>query len=86
MYFIIFILFVFFVVFAWNSTKDFETPVMRLSYIGVGTLFITVLTLIIFQFSRIGINYPKEEMIGEVRKIILLVFIPINGLIILTQN
>ena len=86
MYFIIFILFVFFVVFAWNSTKDFETPVMRLSYIGVGTLFITVLTLIIFQFSRIGINYPKEEMIGEVRKIILLVFIPINGLIILTQS
>ena len=86
MYFIIFILFVFFIVFAWNSTREFETPVMRISFLGVGTLFITIITLLIFQISKIGVTYPKEEMIGEVRKIVLLMFIPINGLIVLTQS
>ncbi len=86
MYFIIFILFIFFIVFAWNSTKEFETPIMRISFLGVGTLFITIITLILFQISKIGVNYPKEEMIGEVRKIVLLMFIPINGLITLTQS
>ena len=52
---------------------------MRISFILVGTLFITILTLILFWVSKFGITYPKKEMVGEVRKIILLSFIPING-------
>lgn len=84
-YFIVFILFVVFIVFAWNSTKDFETIVMRISYIAIGTLFIVLLTLLLFGLSSIGVEYPKQEMIGEVRRIILLVFTPINGVIVLTQ-
>ncbi len=83
--FIIFVLFVTYAVFAWNSTKEFENTIIRFSYILVGTIFITVLNLILFGISKIGVVYPKKEMIGEVRRIILLVFIPINGFIILTQ-
>lgn len=83
--FIIIILFIAYFVFTWRSTKDFENILMRVSYIGVGTLFITVLTLILFWISKIGVQYPKDEMIGQVQKIILLVFIPINGFIVLTQ-
>lgn len=83
--FIIFVLFVVYVVFVWNSTKEFENIIIRVSYILIGTVFITILTLILFLISKIGIQYPKEEMIGEVRRIILLAFIPINGFIILTQ-
>ena len=83
--FIIFVLFVVYVVFVWNSTKEFENIIIRVSYILIGTVFITILTLILFLISKIGIQYPKKEMIGEVRRIILLAFIPINGFITLTQ-
>ena len=83
--FIIFVLFVIYIVFVWNSTKEFENTTIRVSYILIGTLFITILTLILFWISKIGVEYPKREMIGEVRRIVLLVFIPINGFITLTQ-
>ena len=85
-YFIVFLLFVVYIVWTWNSTKEFEDNLLRISFIFVGTLFITLLTLILFWISKIGVEYPKKEMIGEVRKIILLSFIPINGFIILTQT
>ena len=84
-YFIIFILFTTYIVFTWRSTKEFENIRTRFSYIFVGTLFITLLTFIIFLISKIGVQYPREEMVGEIRKIILLVFVPINGFIVLTQ-
>lgn len=84
-YFIITVLFIIYIVCVWNSTKEFETLLMRISFLIVGTIFITILTLILFWISKIGISYPKREMIGEVRKIILLSFIPINGFITLTQ-
>ena len=83
--FIIFVLFVIYIVFVWYSTKEFENTTIRVSYILIGTLFITILTLILFWISKIGVEYPKREMIGEVRRIVLLVFIPINGFITLTQ-
>lgn len=84
-YFIVFVLFLIYVVFVWNSTKEFENTIIRVSYLLIGTLFITISILILFWISKIGVEYPKQEMIGEVRKIVLLVFIPINGFIILTQ-
>ena len=83
--FIIFVLFVIYIVFVWNSTKEFENTIIRVSYILIGTLFITLLTLMLFWISKIGVEYPKKEMIGEVRRIVLLVFTPINGFITLTQ-
>ena len=85
MYLIIAILFIIYIIWSWKSTEEFETIVMRLSYVFVGTLFIAIVTLVLFWISKIGVTYPKEEMIGEVRKIILLIFIPINGFITLTQ-
>ena len=84
--FIIFVLFIIYIVFVWNSTKEFENIIIRVSYILIGTLFVTLLTSILFWISKIGVKYPKTEMVGEVRRIVLLVFIPINGFITLTQT
>ena len=84
--FIIVVLFIIYIVCAWNSTKEFENNLLRISFIFVETLFITLLTLILFWISKIGVEYPKKEMIGEVRRIILLSFIPINGFLMLTQT
>ena len=84
-YFIITMLFIIYIIFAWNSTKEFEKTIVRFSFVLVGTIFIAILVLFLFWISKIGVMYPKKEMIGDVRKIILLTFIPINGIIILTQ-
>lgn len=84
-YFIIFILFAVYIVTLWKSTQCFENIQSRIIYIVVGTLFILILTLVFFLFSKIGVEYPKPEMVGDVRKIILLIFIPLNGFIILPQ-
>ncbi len=83
--FMIFILFLTYIIATWKSTVEFEEIQVRILYIVIGTLFIIVLTMIFFAFSRIGVNYPKKEMIGEVRKWILLIFVPLNGFIILPQ-
>ena len=85
-YFIIGIMIFCYIIWTWRSTKELESYLMRASYLVIGTLFITIVTLILFQISKIGIEYPKQEMVGEVRKIILLIFVPINGLIVLTQS
>ena len=84
-YFIVFLLFVVYIVWTWNSTKEFEDQKIRIAYLLVGTLFIAMVTLIIFLVSKIGVNYPKKEMVGQVQKIVLLVFTPINGFVVLTQ-
>ena len=84
--FIIILLFIVYIVCTWNSTKEFENLLTRISFIIIGTIFIAIMTLILFLISKIGVEYPKKEMIGEVRRIILMSFIPINGFIIITQS
>ena len=84
-YFMIIILFVAYLIWTWKSTAEFDNIVVRISYIVIGTIAVMLITLVLFAISKNGVEYPKEEMIGEVRKIVLLVFVPINGLIILTQ-
>ena len=84
-YLIIILIFAIYIVWTWNSTGQFKQNSTRILFLIVGTLFISVLTLILFSFSKIGIEYPKIEMMKDVRKMLLFVFIPINGFFILPQ-
>lgn len=84
-YGIIIILFAVYLFWTWNNTKCFEGNFTRISYIVVGTIFITLATYIIFLISKSGIDYPNKDMIGKIRNIILLVFVPINGFLTLPQ-
>ena len=84
-YFIIIMLFLVYIFWTWNSTKEFETITIRISYVVIGTIFMAFITFLLFLFSRIGVTYPSKEMVGEVRNIILLVFTPINGFIMLPK-
>ena len=85
-YFIIFMLFVIYFTWVWNGTKGFGNISLRISFITIGTLCITLITYILFLFSKIGVEYPKKEMISVVRKMILLVFVPVNGFITMPQG
>lgn len=78
-YLIIALLFVVLIFWTWNNTKDFEETSERIIYVAVGIAVVAIVTLIYFAISKIGITYPKAEMIGQVRKIAVLVFTPING-------
>ncbi len=84
-YFIIFLLFFAYISWTWISTRTFVEMPTRISFMLIGTLFVIFITFILFTFSSIGVDYPRQEMLGQVRKMILLVFVPINGFIILPQ-
>ena len=78
-YFIIAVLFVVLIFWTWNNTKDFEETSRRVIFIVVGIILIAIVTLIYFSISKAGITYPKVEMVKQVRKMVVLLFTPING-------
>ena len=78
-YFIIAVLFVVLIFWTWNNTKDFEETSKRVFFIVVGIVIVAVITLIYFTISKISITYPKVEMVNQVRKMVVLLFTPING-------
>ena len=78
-YFIIAVLFVVLIFWTWNNTKDFEENSKRVIFIVVGIIVVSIVTLIYFSISKAGITYPKVEMIKQVRKMVVLLFTPING-------
>ena len=84
-YGVIVILFVVYFCWTWNNTKYFEGNFQRILFTIIGTIIIALGTYIIFIISKREINYPHIEMIGKVRNIILLIFVPINGFIIVPQ-
>ena len=78
-YFIIAVLFVVLIFWTWNNTKDFEETSRRVIFIVVGIIVTSIVTLIYFAISKVGITYPKVEMVKQVRKMVVLLFTPING-------
>ena len=80
-YIIICVLFTVLILWTWNNTKDFDKTSSKVSFIIIGIIILTVITLVIFNFSKVNVTYPNEEMIKEVRNIVLLVFVPVNGFI-----
>ena len=77
-YFIIAVLFVVLIFWTWNNTKDFEETSRRVIFIVLGIVLIAIVTLIYFAISKVGITYPKVEMVKQVRKMVVLLFTPIN--------
>lgn len=78
-YIIIALLFVVLIFWTWNNTKEYEEITKRITYIVIGILAMLLITLIDFTISKIGITYPKAEMVKQVRKMSVLLFTPING-------
>lgn len=78
-YLIIVVLFIVLILWTWNNTKEFEQTSERIIFITIGTGITAIITLIYFAISKIGITYPKAEMVKQVRKMAILIFTPING-------
>ena len=78
-YFIILILFAVLFLWTWNNMKDFEDNVQKIKFLGIGVVGLVVATFIIFLFSKIGVDYPNKEVLSQVRRISILLCVPING-------
>ena len=78
-YFIIIILFAVLILWIWNNTKDFEKNSKKLKFGTIGILALFIITFIIFNISKIGITYPNKEILKQVRRIAVLLCVPING-------
>lgn len=78
-YFIIIILFTVLFLWVWNNTKDFEDNSKKIIFSIVGLIFLFIITFIIFNISKIGITYPNKEILKQIRRIAILLCVPING-------
>ena len=67
----------------WNSEKLFEGNKIKVLYIAGGILVLGMITLVVFNISKAGVLYPNDKMIAPVRKMILMIFTPINGFIVM---
>ena len=54
-------------------------------YTVIGLITIYIITLIIFQITKNGINYQNAQIQGNIRNVIVLIFTGINGIIIMPQ-
>ena len=65
------------------SFDEIEKNKAKIKFILIGLISLSMVTFILFNLSKIGIDYPNEDIMKEIRKIALLLFIPINGFLTL---
>ena len=78
-YIVIAVLFGVLIVWTWNNSKSLQTNNKKITFILVGLAILFIITFIIFSIARIGISYPNNEIMKQVRKIAILIFMPVNG-------
>ena len=76
------ILFAFLGVYTWQRLGNIEKKT-KIIYIVLGLLIVAFITLILFNISSANIDYEKIEMKNDIRKMLVLVFTPINALFLM---
>lgn len=66
----------------WKNLGEIEKN-KKILYIAVGILIMYILTLIIFNISKSGINYQNAEGEKIVKNVFVLIFTSINSMIVL---
>ena len=57
----------------WSSLEDIEKT-KKIEYIIVGFVAVYIITIIIYQISKIGISYENREIMKAIQNILVLVF------------
>ena len=70
------------VAWTWHSLENIEKT-KKIIVIAVGTVVIYILTLIIFNISKIGIDYGDIPNQSSMRNILVILFAGINGILVL---
>lgn len=87
MIFIIMIaLVIYFVLIAWTwHSLGFIEKNKKVTFILIGIILMYLITLIIFQITKSGIQYPNIEMQKKVQNVLVSIFAGINGIIVMPQ-
>lgn len=78
----IFVLYTVVIGWMWNNLGDVD-KVKKLIIIFVEILVMYILTLILFNISKSGIDYTNKEIEGVVRNTIVILFTGFNSLLVL---
>ena len=81
-YVVIVILFLVLIGWTWNNLESVGKN-KKIAYILISLIAITIITYILCAISQIGIEYEKKEMVVPVRNLLVAVFTPINGFILM---
>ena len=68
----------------WHSLGMIEKN-KKTIYIFVGIIIMYIITFIVFQISKAGINYPTAEIQANVKNVLAIIFAGLNGIIIMPQ-
>ena len=79
---IIIVMFLVLLGWTWSSLEDIEKT-KKIEYIIVGFVVVYIITIIIYQISKIGISYENIEIMKAIQNILVLVFSIVNGYILL---
>ncbi len=87
MIFIIMIaLVIYFVLIAWTwQSLGFIEKNKKVVFIIVGIIIMHAITWIIYQITKVGVEYPNEEMKNSIQNILVAIFTGINGMIVMPQ-
>ncbi len=64
----------------WQSLESLEKT-KKVAFIVIGIIISYIVTLIIFNISQQGVNYQNEITKHEIKKILVLLFTALNGVI-----
>ena len=80
-YIVISILFLVLIGWTWSNLAGINRN-KKIMYIIISLIIIGIITLFICMISQAGVKYENDKMIAPVRNILVAVFTPINGFVI----
>ena len=66
-----------------HSLKLVESTKVKVGFIVTGFILMLVSIWVTFYISISGLNYENAQIVGRVRNLLVAVFVPVNGLIVM---
>ena len=83
---IIIIIAIYFILIAWTwQILGNVEKTKKVAVIIIGILIMSIVTLIVFNISKVGLNYENTNAQADVRNVLVTVFTGINGIIVIPQ-
>lgn len=77
---------IYFVLIAWTwQSLGFIEKNKKIAFILIGIIIMYGITWIIYQITKVGVEYPNIEIQRSVQNVLVSIFTGINGMIILPQ-
>lgn len=68
----------------WHNLGGVEKT-KKVAVILIGTIAMYIITIIVFQISKSGINYPTAEIQNDIKNTLVAIFTGLNGIIVMPQ-